>query len=287
MTQEVSGQIGQTGQKGQNDQKFQSPDPTERMSFYDHLDELRSRIMRCVWVFFAGFIACYFVAEPILAVLRKPLFDIMPEDQRKLYFTSLFENFLTHLKIAGYASVFVFSPFFFYQLWGFIAPGLYPRERKLVVPFVSAASLFFIGGAAFAYYILFPVGFKYFITYGGPTDVPLLTIDAYYSTVLKLLLLFGLAFELPVLVCLLGFLGVVDAPMLRKHRQVAIIGITMMAAVFAPPDAISMLILGIPLVLMYEMSIFVVQWFGSRRAKERALAEAKAREEAEAGPRFN
>jgi sec-independent protein translocase protein TatC len=259
---------------------------SDKMTFYDHLDELRTRIMRCVWVFFAGFIGCYFVAEPILAVLRAPLFAIMPEDQRKLYFTSLFENFMTHLKIAGYASVFVFSPFFFYQLWGFISPGLYPRERKYVVPFVLAASLFFIGGAAFAYFVLFPVGFKYFITYGGPSDVPLLTIDSYYSTVLKLLLLFGLAFELPVLVCLLGFLGVVDAPMLRKHRQTATIGITVVAAVFAPPDAISMLILGIPLVLMYEASIWVVQWMGGRRARERAEQEAREVAEAENGPRF-
>src|SRR5689334_13201835 len=114
------------------------------MSFYEHFDELRSRLMKCLFVFFIGFVACYFVAEPILGFLRKPLFDVMPADQRKLYFTGLFENFLTHLKIAGYASLFVFSPYYFYQLWAFIAPGLYPRERKMVVPFILAASFFFV-----------------------------------------------------------------------------------------------------------------------------------------------
>jgi sec-independent protein translocase protein TatC len=238
------------------------------MSFYDHFDELRVRLMRCLTVFFLGFIGCYFVAEPILAVLRKPLFDVMPPDQRRLYFTSLFENFMTHLKIGGYASLFLFSPFYFYQVWGFIAPGLYPRERRMVVPFVSAATFFFIGGACFAYFVLFPVGFKYFVTYGGPTDIPLLTIDAYYSTTLKLLLLFGLAFELPVFVCLLGFLGLVDAALLRLHRRTAIMIISVLAALFAPPDAVSMLILGIPLIFLYEGSIWVVHWMGLKRLKD-------------------
>jgi len=238
------------------------------MSFYDHFDELRGRFMRCLVVFFLGFIACYFIAEPILGFLRKPLFDVMPLDQQKLYFTSLFENFMTHLKIAGYASLFLLSPFYFYQIWAFVAPGLYPKEKKLVFPFVFAATVFFLGGAAFAYFVLFPVGFKYFISYGTASDVPLLTIDSYYSTCLKLLLLFGLAFELPVLISFLGFLGLVDADFLRKNRRTATIGITVVAALFAPPDAVSMLLLGIPLVLLFEGSIWVVHWFGLKRASQ-------------------
>jgi len=238
---------------------------TRSMTFYEHFDELRVRFMRCLAVFFIGFLLCYSFSEPILAFLRKPLFEVLPEDQRRLYFTSLFENFLTHLKISGYASIFVFSPYFFSEFWGFIAPGLYPKERKLVVPFVLAATAFFIGGASFAYYGLFPVGFKFFISYGAASDFPMLTIDNYYGTCLKLLLLFGIAFELPVLICLLGFLGVVDAPLLREHRKSAILAITVLSALFAPPDAVSMLILGIPLVFMYEGAIWVVQWTGRGR----------------------
>lgn len=248
------------------------------MSFYEHLDELRTRLMKCLWAFMGGFVLCYLAAEPMLAVLRKPLFDVLPPEQRKLYFTSLFENFLTHLKIAGYASLFVLSPYYFYQLWNFIAPGLYPKERKLLVPFVTAATLFFIGGACFAYFALMPVGFYYFIHYGAPSDVPMLTIDNYYSTVLKLMLLFGLAFELPVIICLLGFLGLVDAPLLRKQRRIAIVIITIAAALFAPPDAVSMLMLGGPLILLYEASIWVVQWMGVKRAERFAEAERAAAE---------
>ena len=252
------------------------------MNFYEHLDELRVRLMRCLFVFFLGFVACYFIADPILAILRKPLFDALPVDQQKLHFTNLFENFMTHLKIAGYASVFFLSPFYFYQLWAFISPGLYPRERRLALPFISAATVFFVGGACFAYFVLFPIGFKYFITYGGPADVPLLTIDSYYGTCLKLLLLFGLAFELPVLICLLGFLGFVDATTLRTHRRNAIMIITLLSAVFAPPDAVSMLLLGVPLVLMYEGSIWVVQWLGKRRTE--APSETSAEKAAEPHP---
>ncbi len=237
------------------------------MSFYQHFDELRVRLMRCLGLFLVGFVVCYFVSEPMLDWLRRPLFAVLPVEQRKLYFTNLFENFLTHLKIAGYASVFLLSPVYFHQVWEFIAPGLYPRERKWVIPFVFAATLFFVGGACFAYYVLFPVGFKYFISYGAPTDVPMLTIDSYYSTCLKLLLLFGIAFELPVLVCLLGFLGVVDSQFLREHRRTAILAITVLSALFAPPDAVSMLLLGVPLVFLYEIAIWVVHGFGKRKSK--------------------
>ncbi len=246
---------------------------TRSMSFYDHFDELRVRLMRCLAVFFLGFVICYFAADPILEVLRRPLFAALPLDQQKLYFTSLFENFMTHLKIGGYASLFLFSPYYFYQIWAFIAPGLYEREKKLVFPFVTAATAFFIGGACFAYFVLFPVGFKYFVSYGAPTDIPLLTIDAYYSTCLKLLLLFGLAFELPVLICLLGILGIVDADTLRKHRRTAILFITAISALFAPPDAISMLILGIPLIFLYEAAIWVVHFFGVRKKSKAKSTE--------------
>lgn len=244
------------------------------MSFYEHIDELRARLMRSLLVFFVGFIVCYFFADFFLSILRKPLFDAVPLDQQRLYFTHMFENFMMHLRIAAYASLFLFSPYFFYEVWGFISPGLRPSERKLVLPFVAMATLFFVAGACFAYFVLFPVGFKYFFTYGGPADVPLLTIESYYGTCLKLLFLFGIAFELPVLIVLLGYLGLIDAETLKAHRRTAIIGITVASALFAPPDAISMLILGAPLILMYEGAIWVVHWLKVRRtvvSKEEAV----------------
>lgn len=257
-----------TPEKPREKPRQQRDEEELRMGFFDHIDELRVRLMRMLWVFMIGFVVGYFLSEHVMEWLKQPLFQALPEDKRALYFTSLFENFLTHLKIAGYLSIFMLSPYFFYEIWGFVAPGLKEREKKVVVPFVSSATFFFVAGALFAYYVLFPVGFKFFVTYGSPTDVPLLTIDAYYTTCLKLMLLFGLGFELPVFVCLLGFFGVVDAPFLREKRRPAIIGITVAAALFAPPDAVSMLILMAPLILLYEASIWVVAAIGAKRQKE-------------------
>jgi sec-independent protein translocase protein TatC len=241
---------------------------SDQLNFLQHLEELRTRLMHCLLFFVLGCCIFYGLSDFLLELLRRPLFQVLPVDQRKLYFTNLFENFLTHLKIAGYASIFFFSPLYFYQIWAFVAPGLRSQEKKMVLPFIFAATFFFLGGACFAYFVLFPVGFHYFIHYANPSEVPLLTIDAYYGTCLKLLLLFGLAFEFPVLVCLLGFLGLVDAAFLKANRRTAILGITLVSAFAAPPDAVSMLLLGVPLVLLYEAAIFVVATFSPHRGRK-------------------
>ncbi len=258
----------------QEDQQHQSKPsrsatPILSMGFWQHLDELKARLFKVMIVFFAAFFICYFYTNSVvMRFLQAPLFAALPPDQHKLYFTSLFENFFTHLKIAGYTSIFLISPYSFLQVWGFIAPGLHKNERKLVVPFVLTATLFFLIGGAFAYYILFPIGFKFFVTYGMVGDTPLLTIDSYYGTCLKLILMFGLAFELPVIMVLLGVLGVLDSETLKAQRKNAIIGITVVAAFIAPPDAISMLLLMAPMILMYEGARLVIAAIERARRKK-------------------
>ena len=179
---------------------------------------------------------------------------------------------MTHLKIAGYSSLFLLCPYYFYQFWAFISPGLHKKERKMVFPFIAAASFFFVAGAAFAYFVLFPIGFKYFVSYGLPTDMPLLTIDAYYGTCLKLMLLFGAAFEMPVLMILLGYMGLLHSDTLKAQRKNAIIGITVVSAMIAPPDAVSMLLLMGPLIVMYEGARIVISMFEKKRKVERSDA---------------
>lgn len=229
------------------------------MTFWDHFEELRSRLVICLWIFFAGFAVCYFFSDQILMYLRRPLFQYLPPDKQHLYYTGLFENFFVHLRIAGYSSLMILSPVYFYILWGFVAPGLHQHERRRVLPYTIAGGLFFLLGAAFAYFILFPAGVKYFLTYGSSAEVAWLTLENYVSLVLKILIGFGIAFELPVLIVLMAQIGLVTHEKLAEHRRVAIVAITLLAAVVAPPDAISMLLLMGPLYLLFEGAVIVVQ----------------------------
>lgn len=235
------------------------------MTFWDHLDELRSRIVKCLYIFFIGFIAFYFLSDYILEWLRRPLFKHLPPEQQKLYYTGLFENFLVHLRVAGYSALLFFSPIYFFILWGFIAPGLHENERKKVLPFVTAASLFFIIGAAFAYFVLFPAGVKYFLNYGSPAEVAWLTLESYVSLVLRVLIGFGAAFQVPVVIVLLAQVGVLTAEQLVEHRRTAIMIIAAISAVVAPPDAISMILLMVPLYLLYEGAVVVVKMIQKKR----------------------
>ena len=252
------------------------PEKGPVMGVFEHADELRIRLMRCLYVFLAGFAVFYFLAEPILEFLRRPLFEVLPPEQQHLYFTSLFENFLTHLKVAGYASALFLSPVYFHQIWAFVAPGLYQKERKWVLPFLSAGAVFFLLGAAFAYRVLFPAAFRFFVQFGSPSDLPMLTISAYYDTCLKLMLLFGVAFELPVLLVFMGWLGLLTPAQMRTHRRTAILAITIVSALFAPPDAMSMLLLMGPLIAMYEGSIWVIAWIQKGRPPRSADSGGQA-----------
>lgn len=235
------------------------------MTFWDHLDELRSRIVTCLWIFFGGFIACYFLSDHILEWLRRPLFAHLPPDQQHLYYTSLFENFLVHLRVSAYASFIFLSPVYFFVLWGFIAPGLHEHERKRVVPYVAISSLFFLGGASFAYFVLFPKGVKYFLNYGTQAEVAWLTLEHYVSLITRVLFGFGAAFQLPVIIVLLAEVGILSPETLAQHRRTAIIIITMISAVVAPPDAISMILLMVPLYLLFEGAYVVVKLIHKKR----------------------
>lgn len=201
----------------------------------------------------------YFVRHPVLAFLKKPLFDALPPDKQHLFFTGLFESFFNHLEISMLVGFFLGSPYFFYQFWSFLAPGLHPHERKLVLPFLFFATVFFFAGAAFAYYLVLPVGFKFFIEFGQPDDVALITVREYFKVLYRLLLLFGASFELPVILVLLAQFGLVSAEMLISHRRNAILVIGIFAALFAPPDILSMLLMMAPLYVFFEAAILVIK----------------------------
>jgi sec-independent protein translocase protein TatC len=236
--------------------------------FWDHLDELRNRLMNCLYFLLPASVVGYYFRIPVLEFLKAPLFQALPPEKQNLYFTGLFESFFNHLQISILVGVFLASPFFLYQLFVFVGPGLHKHEKRLAVPFIIAGTIFFFLGAAFAYYLVLPVGFKFFIEFGAPMDVPMITVKEYFSVLFRLLLLFGVSFELPVILVMLAKMGIVSYAMLVAQRRMAIIGITVVSALFAPPDVLSMLMMMAPLYVFFEGALIVIRFMEKKKAPQ-------------------
>jgi sec-independent protein translocase protein TatC len=233
-------------------------DTEARMPLTAHLEELRWRIVRALAAVAVGFVACYAFAEPIFAFVIRPLAALRP-DQPLIIGTGVTEAFFTKLKVSFIAGVFLASPVVFYQAWRFVAPGLYDSEKRLAVPFALAASFFFVAGAAFCYVVVFPVGFRFFLDeYGSINVAPQIRITEYLSFATRMLLAFGVTFELPVVTFFLARLGVVTHRHLIDYGRYAIVVIFIVAAVLTPgPDVASQLLMATPLLILYGLSILI------------------------------
>lgn len=230
----------------------------------EHLAELRFRLIRIVFILFLGFGACYGFSEKIFEVIRAPILPYLPAGAQGLHYVGVFEKFMAHLKVSFLAGVFLTAPLWLFQVWRFIAPGLYAKEKKYVVGFIFSGVVLFLSGGAFAYYFVLPLAFKFLISFGGSTDIPIITINEYLEFIIKFFLGFGLTFELPVLLTFLGMMGVIDHTFLKKNRRWAILVMAVVAAVVTPPDAISMLALLAPLIVLYEIGILLVKVFAPK-----------------------
>ena len=234
-----------------------------RMPLTEHLRELRTRLLHSAYAFMLAFAVCYYYSEPIFQVLQRPLRQVLPTTGT-LAITSLAEGFMTHLRVGAIAAFFAVSPWLFYQLWKFVAPGLLPGERRLVIPFVFSASFLFLFGATFGYFVVFPFVFGFFIDETGTGVLPVLSISDFLSFSSKLLLLFGTIFELPVLSFFLARLGIISAEQMRKYRKYAVVGIFIMAAFITPPDPVSQTLIALPLICLYEVGIWVAKYSGRK-----------------------
>lgn len=244
------------------------------MGLMDHLSELRGRLVRCCLAVMVGFIACWAVVDPIFDALVAPLLSVLPDGSHAIY-TTLPEGFFTRMHIAFVAGVFVSSPAIFYQVWAFIAPGLYEEEKRSIIPVAVMSAFFFISGGAFCYFVVFPNAFAFFMSYATDTIVAMPKISDYLSFVLKLILAFGLVFEMPLFAFFLARMGIITAELMRRVRRYAILGIFIVAAILSPPDVVSQLLMAAPMLVLYEVSIVVAAGFGKKPAKEEDESDEK------------
>ncbi len=226
------------------------------MGILGHLGELRRRVMRMFIAVFLGWIALYGVSEILYDYLSAPLQACLPEGS-KLIYTSPQGAFFTYLKVAFIASLFATCPYTFYQAWAFIAPGLYREEKRALLPLAFCSSLFFVGGAAFCFFLVFPLAFRFFMGFATDTIVPMISVEEYLSFALKLLIAFGLVFEMPLFSFFLSRFGLLTPAFMRRTRSYAILVIFIVAAILTPPDVISQFLMAMPMIVLYEVSIYV------------------------------
>lgn len=241
-----------------------------KMSFLEHLDELRKRLVHVIAYVAVGFLSCWFLARRIYDFLAIPITASLPEGT-KLAFTKPTDPFILYMKVAFLAGVFVTLPFTLYEVWKFIAPGLYRKEKKYVVPFIVCSIALFVSGAAFCYYIVLPPTFRILINLGA-SFTPMILINEYLDMTNMMLLGFGIIFEMPVIAAFLSIFGLVTAGFLWRKFKFALIGIVVLAAFISPTqDAFNLLIWTAPMVLLYLISIGVAAIFSWRR-KAKGLA---------------
>ncbi len=237
----------------------------EKLPFTGHLEELRKRLITCFIAIGIGFLISYGFKAQLFNILTRPLILVMNEGD-KLIFTGLPEAFFTYLKVALLSGIMLAAPVIIYQFWIFVAPGLYNKERSILFPIIFLSTFFFVGGALFGYFIVFPFGFKFFLGFATETIRPLPSMREYLSFSSKLLLAFGLAFELPLVITFLAKLGLVSVDFLKKNRKYAILLFFVGAAILTPPDVVTQVMLALPLMALYELSILGARLFGRKQA---------------------
>ena len=239
-------------------------DSDEKMPFTGHLEELRKRLIVCFISVGVGFVLSYGFKEQLFEILMQPLVLVMQPGQT-LIFTSLPEAFFTYLKVAFLSGIILATPIILYQFWLFVAPGLYDKERRLLLPIVFLSSFFFIGGALFGYFIVFPFGFKFFLGFATEFIRPLPSMKEYLGFASKLLIAFGLVFELPLIITFFARLGIVSVDFLKKNRKYALLLFFAGAAILTPPDVITQVMMALPMMLLYEISIIGARLFGKSK----------------------
>ncbi|MBP1735282.1 MAG: tatC [Deltaproteobacteria bacterium] len=235
----------------------------EKQPFFSHLKELRDRLLVCIVAVAIAFIFTYYFKERLFDFLMQPFLKVMPA-QSSFIFTGITEAFLTYFKISVVAALFVAAPVILYEFWMFVAPGLYEKEKKYVYPFIIFGSLCFICGALFCYFVVMPNMYRFFVSYAREFVTPMPDLKNYMGLTLKLLIIFGFIFELPLVAFYLARAGIIKAKMLAKKRRYAILAVFIISAAITPPDVVSMILVALPLWGLFELGILIAKVFGKK-----------------------
>lgn len=247
------------------------------MTLFEHLAELRRRLIYCIVAVLLGAIISWTFRNELFLFILAPLKAAAPSaEMAKVHYKDLTEPFFVLLKTSITAGIFLGLPVILWQVWNFIAPGLYKHERRIAVPFVFLATIFFLIGASFCYYIVMPYGFEFLFLFSDPVSTPNIMMQEHYGFALRLLLAFGAVFEMPVVAMFLSAIGLITHRTLIKYWRYSVVGAFVFAAVLTPPDVGTQLAMAIPLIFLYGVSI-AVAWFFTRNREKRAAQEAAAK----------
>ena len=237
----------------------------EKKPFIAHLKELRDRLVVSLAGLGVAFIVTYSFKEKIFHFLMQPFIKVMPA-KSSFIFTSITEAFITYFKVSLVAALFLAAPVILYEVWMFVAPGLYEKEKKYIAPFIIFGSFFFIGGALFCYYVTMPVVYHFFVSYAGTMIIPMPSLKEYMSLTLKMLIIFGLIFQMPLVAYYLAKAGIINYRGLAKKRRYAILGIVVLSAIITPPEVSSQLLMALPMYGLFELSVVIARVFGKKES---------------------
>lgn len=234
-----------------------------QLSLVDHLAELRFRLIRSIYGLILTTAVSYNYSDQIFAVVRKPIEKYLTSGG--LIFTHPIDKFMAHLKLSIVCGLILSCPIWLYHVWKFVSPGLYSNEKKYMGAFILSGTSLFLMGVGFAYFIALPMAFEFLMTFGGSVDKPMISIGEYLGFFSQVCLMFGAAFELPVILVILGLMGIVNKSFLSQNRRYAILAIAIVAAIITPPDLFSMLMMLIPMTLLYELSVLIIGLIEKKR----------------------
>jgi sec-independent protein translocase protein TatC len=239
-----------------------------KMPLTEHLKEFRDRLVVCVIAVGIAFAITYTFSESLYDVLKEPLLPALPKGQEFMAFTGVVEPFFTYLKVGFVAAFILASPVILYEAWAFLLPALHEKERRWFLPVIISSVVLFLTGVVFAHQVVFPIGFRYLLSFASADLRPILSIGLYFSLATKLLIAFGVVFQLPLVILVLSRLGMVDARMLIRYWKYALLLAVIVGAILTPPDVFSQLLMGGPIMLLYGVGIIVAFLFGKKKEGE-------------------